>query len=578
LRVKIFVEDKGGNRMAKKGYRKKILSFLLAGLLVGTTVGSDLCVTVMASSTTEQGVAAPKAAKTVYIGDVGYDSLDAAVKATGEGQTVQISLKDNQKLSSTIVLKKGQKISLVADNADVTISRADAFVGDMFDVTVENAGLTLGKEGMAKRLILDGTPKGVAAGTTVGLMVKISDSSALTVLDKAELKNDAAKELSGEVSVTGDLIVGETLTADTLKVTPANAAQFLKFQWQRVEDGKQAENISGATQNKYVVTKDDVDKKLQVVVSASGDFKGSLVGSATGTVVKKDPTYTKEPLKKQDYGTKVKDIALPGNDLGSFVWDNSITDDTVVGDVGKHEFGVIFKPKDPDTYNEKPDTYEIEVQPVNVVMSFEVARTDIEKAAENGANVQLSANVSPVPNGEMPKGKIAFYDDTEGARKPLITKALDGNGSAKFNCTNVSIGNHKYIAEYHPEGTDNYLQTEITSELTVTRLDQTLSIAEVKDKTYGDDPFTLSVTGVKGSGEMTFSIVEGKDYIDLDAKTGKVTIKGAGEVIVKVEKKGDNNYNPGSATVEFTVAPMKLTADDVMVLVYNYGHGKLNIL
>ncbi len=37
--------------MAKKGYRKRVLSFLLAGLLVGTTVGSDLGVTVMASST-----------------------------------------------------------------------------------------------------------------------------------------------------------------------------------------------------------------------------------------------------------------------------------------------------------------------------------------------------------------------------------------------------------------------------------------------------------------------------------------------------------------------------------------------
>ena len=91
--------------MAKKGYRKRVLSFLLAGLLVGTTVGSDLGVTVMASSTGTETPGTPKTADTVFIENTGYASLEAALNALN-GAAAQIDLKADQTINKTLVLKK----------------------------------------------------------------------------------------------------------------------------------------------------------------------------------------------------------------------------------------------------------------------------------------------------------------------------------------------------------------------------------------------------------------------------------------------------------------------------------------
>ncbi|POP30204.1 hypothetical protein C3B58_22545, partial [Lactonifactor longoviformis] len=87
---------------------------------------------------------------------------------------------------------------------------------------------------------------------------------------------------------------------------------------------------------------------------------------------------------------------------------------------------------------------------------------------------------------------------------------------------------------------------------------------EVKNKVFGDEPFELNVSGAKGNGKLTFSVEAGKDVISVDEK-GKVTIKAAGEATVKVTKEEDANYKSASASLDITVDPMKLTADDVKI-------------
>ncbi|MCQ4672716.1 hypothetical protein NE689_15460 [Lactonifactor longoviformis] len=549
--------------MAKKGYRKRVLSFLLAGLLVGTTVGSDLGVTVMASSTGTETPGTPKTADTAFIENTGYASLEAALNAVNEGATAQIDLKADQTINKTLVLKKGQKISIVPkDVPKVTISRVDKFAGDMFDVTAENAVLTLGKQGMTGTLVLDGTAKGLDAGNPLGAVVKKTGDSNLVKNDKVEIVNN----ILGTVAVTGTPAVGQTLTADVSKVNPSNAVQGLGYQWQRCEDGKQPVDIAGATASTYTITGEDSDKSVQVVVNGTGEFTGSLTSGKTQKISKLTPTFTVPQDIKATYGTRVKDVDPKSDANGKFVWADSIADDTLVGNVGENkEFDAIYKPNDSGTYNEAPAKIKIEVLKAKPNLTFTASRTDIAEPKNDGAEVKLSVTASPVANGEEPKGKISFYEVVNGTHSPLDEIDLK-DGKAELTCTKVAIGKHSYGAIYSPIGTENYDSTDAAGvELTITRLEQQLSIQKVENVTYGDDPFTLTVAGAKGNGKMTFSIVEGEKYIDLDTTSGKVTIKGAGKVEIKVEKDGDSNYNPASATVEFTISPMTLKEDDVKI-------------
>ncbi len=485
------------------------------------------------------------------------------MNAVNEGATAQIDLKADQTINKTLVLKKGQKISIVPkDVPKVTISRVDKFAGDMFDVTAENAVLTLGKQGMTGTLVLDGTAKGLDAGNPLGAVVKKTGDSNLVKNDKVEIVNN----ILGTVAVTGTPAVGQTLTADVSKVNPSNAVQGLGYQWQRCEDGKQPVDIAGATASTYTITGEDSDKSIQVVVNGTGEFTGSLTSGKTQKISKLTPTFTVPQDIKATYGTRVKDVDPKSDANGKFVWADSIADDTLVGNVGEYkEFDAIYKPNDSGTYNEAPAKIKIEVLKAKPNLTFTASRTDIAEPMNDGAEVKLSVTASPVANGEEPKGKISFYEVVNGTHSLLDEIDLK-DGKAELTCTKVAIGKHSYGAIYSPIGTENYDSTDAAGvELTITRLEQQLSIQKVEDVTYGDDPFTLTVAGAKGNGKMTFSIVEGEKYIDLDTTSGKVTIKGAGKVEIKVEKDGDSNYNPASATVEFTISPMTLKEDDVKI-------------
>ena len=69
---------------------------------------------------------------------------------------------------------------------------------------------------------------------------------------------------------------------------------------------------------------------------------------------------------------------------------------------------------------------------------------------------------------------------------------------------------------------------------------------------------TLKVTGGSGDGAVTWSIVSGKEYATINAKTGKVLATGIGTVKVKAVKAGDSQYKEAEATFQFkAVMPKK---------------------
>ncbi|MBE6748318.1 MAG: hypothetical protein E7557_03705 [Ruminococcaceae bacterium] len=91
--------------------------------------------------------------------------------------------------------------------------------------------------------------------------------------------------ITGSVSVLGSFQVGEKLTADMSKVTPASAyngtlIKYVNYQWERGtkdSDGNIAyEKISGATSDSYTLTSNDLGKYVRLVVRGRFTYGGKL--------------------------------------------------------------------------------------------------------------------------------------------------------------------------------------------------------------------------------------------------------------------------------------------------------------
>ena len=104
----------------------------------------------------------------------------------------------------------------------------------------------------------------------------------------------AVPTLTGTVSITGDLVVGSTLTAE-VSGTPDDAK--IVYQWQRESSDGTFVNIDGANGPTYVLSGDDAGASIRVVIaSQDGEYGGQLVATTEGTVSRPyvppaDPIY-----------------------------------------------------------------------------------------------------------------------------------------------------------------------------------------------------------------------------------------------------------------------------------------------
>lgn len=115
---------------------------------------------------------------------------------------------------------------------------------------------------------------------------------------------------------------------------------------------------------------------------------------------------------------------------------------------------------------------------------------------------------------------------------------------------------------------DNYEAAAITGTLDITRAVTTIEIDDPGAKTYGDAPFSLSVTTDSGSSNPVELSSLTTDVCTVSGST--VTILSAGDCTVRAFKPGDSNYK--NAVDELTISVAKktliVTIDDQTV---NYG-------
>ncbi|MGN1319888.1 MAG: hypothetical protein ACI4U6_02095, partial [Acutalibacteraceae bacterium] len=67
--------------------------------------------------------------------------------------------------------------------------------------------------------------------------------------------------------------------------------------------------------------------------------------------------------------------------------------------------------------------------------------------------------------------------------------------------------------------------------------------------------YTNTASGGNGTGAISYSIIEGSQYADINSSTGEVTFKGIGTVKIQATKAADDVYK--SATAEYTVKSIK---------------------
>ena len=108
--------------------------------------------------------------------------------------------------------------------------------------------------------------------------------------------------LGGTVSITGNTVFGQTLTAVTtgLSSTPVVALGSFSYQWKR-----NGNSISGATNSTYSLVQDDIGKTITVTVSAA-NCTGEVTSASSATVQKATQTApTAAPTKLSSTSTSI---------------------------------------------------------------------------------------------------------------------------------------------------------------------------------------------------------------------------------------------------------------------------------
>lgn len=156
---------------------------------------------------------------------------------------------------------------------------------------------------------------------------------------------NASSGLEGEVSISGNLTYGETLTAEITGLSPDTAV--LTYKWYRCDDGRGSGAALVGSDATYKLTAADIGKYISVTVTAA-DLSGSLKDITAAAVEKADNPKKPAGLTAVD-GTGVKDGKITGvtsameyADNANFAGAKSCTDSEITGLAGG-EYYVRYK-------------------------------------------------------------------------------------------------------------------------------------------------------------------------------------------------------------------------------------------
>ena len=182
----------------------------------------------------------------------------------------------------------------------------------------------------------------------------------------------------------------------------------------------------------------------------------------------------------------------------------------------------------------------------------------VESITGSGDTRTVTLSAAPTPDNAT--GNVTFL---QGGTE-IGEATIGSDGIARYQWQTDTDTACTLTARY--SGDNNYNPAEST-EVTVdtSRKPQQITIADVGAKTYGDNAFSLSVTGGSGTGAVTFTSSD-PDVLSIDG--GTAAIRGVGTVTITAAKAADDQYNEASAAYQLTIGKKSLavTADDQSVV------------
>lgn len=192
------------------------------------------------------------------------------------------------------------------------------------------------------------------------------------------------------------------------------------------------------------------------------------------------------------------------------------------------------QPQDTETVVGKPAALTVEAQSKDGgVLSYQWYKTDV--ADKDGTAIEDATSAAYEAPAEATG--IAYY-------YCVVTGTIpDGEGVGNTTASIKSDAAKVTVTKDEPEA------------LTI--------VGRSRIVTYGDADFILQTSGGSGTGKVTWE-TDHPEVASVNADTGLVTIRKAGEASITATKAGDGRYDPSSAHITITVnkKALTVTADD----------------
>ena len=477
---------------------------------------------------------------------------DFAFKNVVDGKVAKVYGTDTKFTITAIGAKNGSNVSYSCDPQYAAVAVVDSTTGE---VTIKGAGTAVIKatasatddyaQGVAT-YELTVSPKTLTADdlefTQSSIFTKTYDGDTACTTATVQIK-DSAKVTSGDElpTVTGTYAYNSKDVKDATKVTFTSAASDNTNYI--LPEGLTVENAANITKRVLTVGKvDTISKTYNTLDNALDCVTGiELIGTVSGETLR---FYTS---------------AETGGDYGIYEtkFDNANAgqNKTITGTVALLESSALasnytFK-VDGKESSTAPFTATGEITPADGGSKGDVERT--QKFTDGDPKTETIAWKQLLPAGQTWNYISEYYS----ASSVTVDHRTDDNGALTYTITG---GKENDVVVFTVSAKcNNYNDFTYTVRVTLTARDsQALEFKGVENgkvtKTYGNQPFTQTVTGEKT--DVTYaSSNERVATVDND---GKVTIVGAGDTTITATAAQTNDYASASASYTLTVNKLRI--------------------
>ncbi|MBK6266537.1 gliding motility-associated C-terminal domain-containing protein [Marivirga sp. S37H4] len=309
-----------------------------------------------------------------------------------------------------------------------------------------------------------------------------------------------------------------TVSADDKTITYGDPIPTLTFTYSGFVNNEDASHLDTAPTASTTATQDSNIGDYPITLSGGNDNNYSFnYEHATLTIEKVNQNITFDPINDKTYGDPAFTLSASANTglpiTYSVISGNASISGNTLTITGAGDITVQASQEGNENYS-----------PASAEQTFNVAKAPLTVTADNKTIPYGTA----IPTLTFTySGFLNEDDESDLDTAPTISTQATTDSEAGTYPITLSGGND-----------ENYTFNYVNATLTIEKANQTITFNAISDKTYGDEPFTLSASATSGL-PVSFSIVSGNASISGNT----LTISGAGNVTVKASQPGNENYH-----------------------------------